>query len=179
MYAEKSTNLLRQFRRFKLAKKRCLLVKYTGDNRYTDQNYIATHDKVMSSEQAVPCHQLSEVEVAVNLQDYDVICIDEIQFFPDKLLFCQKWRSEGKIVIASGLYANFQRKPFEDLPNLIALADKTEMLTSICHDCVRDQGSTSYRLSDEQDEVVIGGHNKYLPLCQVCYENREINRNVK
>lgn len=170
MFAEKSTTLLRNSRRLKLRKKKCLLVKYQGDNRYTDQNYIATHDQIFSSEEAISCEKLSEL--TEDLEEFDVICIDEIQFFADKLQFCQKWRSKGKIVMASGLFADFRRIPFPEIPELIAISDKTEFLKSICEDCSRDLATTSYRLSEESDQVVIGGSDKYLPLCQGCYERR-------
>src|SRR5271170_2495790 len=115
MYAEKSTNLLRQYRRFKLSRKACLLVKYRGDNRYTDDNYIATHDRVLSQEMAVVCNDLGELETQVDMRKYEVICVDEIQFYGDNLEYCQKWRKEGKIVICCGLYADFQRRPFKNL----------------------------------------------------------------
>ena len=159
MFAEKSTTLLRQYRRHELTKKNCLLVKYDGDQRYTKENFIATHDQVKSKKEAYPCHHLSELthKHKVNLSEYDVICIDEIQFFPDKFEFCQKWRSRGKIVIGCGLYADFQRKPFPDLASLIAICDKAEFLKAICIDCFQDNATTSYRLSKEKDRVVVGG----------------------
>jgi thymidine kinase len=173
MYAEKSTNLLRQYRRFKLTQQRCLLVKYSGDNRYTDENYIATHDRVVSTERAVSCHHLSLLEKEVDLRNFDVICIDELQFYPDNLAYCQKWRAQGKTIIACGLYADFERKPFNNMPELIAISDKIEFLTAICVDCRNDGATTSFRMSDEKEQVVIGGHDKYVPLCQICYEKRK------
>ena len=175
MFAEKSTTLLRAFRRFSLAKKKCLLIKYQGDQRYTDKDYIATHDRILSNERAYPCHHLMDLERIhkdLNLEDYDVLCIDEVQFFPDSLEFCQKWRNHGKWIVACGLYADFKRNPFPNLPELVALSDKTEFLKAICHDCSRDMATTSYRLSEEVEQVSIGGSDKYLPLCQSCYERR-------
>jgi thymidine kinase len=181
MFAEKSTTLLRNSRRFQLARQKCVLIKYQGDQRYTDKNYIATHDQILSRESAYPCHHLFDLESThpeLNLEDFDVICIDEIQFFPDSLEFCQKWRNHGKIIIACGLYADFKRKPFPNLPELIAISDKTEFLKAICQDCSRDAATTSYRLSDEAEQVVVGGAEKYLPLCQSCYERRHSLKTV-
>lgn len=174
MFSEKSTSLLRNIRRLQLSKKKCVLVKYSGDRRYTNKNYIATHDKILSKDQAHPCHHLFDLEKIddLKLENYDVICIDEIQFFPDKYEFCQKWRSLGKIIIACGLYADFKRIPFPNLPELIAIADEIEFLKAICVDCSRDLATTSYRISGENEQVVIGGADKYDPLCQICYELR-------
>ncbi len=175
MFAEKSTNLLRASRRLTIAKLNCLLIKYNGDNRYTTTNHIATHDKILSQQEAYSCNKLSdlvELYPDLNLNKYDVICIDEIQFYPDSLEFCLHWRSRGKIIIACGLYADFQRQPFPNLPQLIAHADQTEFLKAICHDCSQDSATTSYRLTNEMQQVSIGGADKYHPLCQICYEKR-------
>ena len=99
-----------------------------------------------------------------------MIFIDEIQFYPDAIKCCQAWRQIGKIVIACGLYTNFQRKPFDQMPELIAIADHVEFLTAICDNCHHDNATTSHRISDEKTERVIGGTDKYIPLCQLCYE---------
>jgi thymidine kinase len=172
MFSFKSTNLLREYNKLKLSRKKCLLVKFTGDNRYTDKSYIATHDGVLSSDEAISCMNLIELKDKVNLAEYDAICIDEIQFYGDNLEMCIKWRKAGKIVIACGLYADFKRKPFKNIPELIGYADKVTFVQSICMDCGEDKGMTSFRTTLEQDQVVIGGNDKYIALCQSCYDNR-------
>jgi thymidine kinase len=176
MFAEKSTNLLRACRRLTISKLKCVQIKYHGDQRYTTSNRIATHDQILSSDEAYVCHQLNDLSTLypdLDLNSYDVICIDEIQFYPDSLDFCLKWRSNGKIIIACGLYADFQRRPFPNLPELIAHADQTEFLKAICHDCSQDSATTSFRLTKEVQQVSIGGSDKYHPLCQICYEKRQ------
>ena len=44
---------------------------------------------------AVACSRLSDVE---GLEDADVIGIDEGQFYPDLLLFCEKYANSGVIM---------------------------------------------------------------------------------
>lgn len=172
MYAEKSTNLLRQYRLSKKSGKNCILIKYAGDNRYTDEDYIATHDQLLSVEKALACAELKEAELNNNFIYADVICIDEIQFYPDGVEFCNKWRDLGKTVIACGLYADYLRNPFATIPLLIAIADKVEFFHSICHDCKQYNASASYRITNETEQTVIGGTDKYEPLCQLCYNTR-------
>ena len=55
---------------------------------------------------------------------------------------------------------------------MIAYADQVEFLQAICMDCGKDQATTSFRKSEEKEQVVIGGQEKYMPLCQKCYERR-------
>ena len=45
MFSGKSSELLRKIRRFEHANKRCLVVNYSHDNRYSQGEEMATHDK--------------------------------------------------------------------------------------------------------------------------------------
>jgi len=45
MFSGKSSELLRKVRRFEIAKKRCLVINYTHDNRYSSEEVMSTHDK--------------------------------------------------------------------------------------------------------------------------------------
>lgn len=45
MFSGKSSELLRKIRRFEHAKKKCLVINYLFDNRYTDCDEMATHDR--------------------------------------------------------------------------------------------------------------------------------------
>ena len=78
MFSGKSTELLRRIRRYRFAKKNCVVVKYKFDTRYSKEE-VSTHDKQLMP--AIPATTLEEIYPA--LQKYDVIGIDEGQFFPD------------------------------------------------------------------------------------------------
>lgn len=45
MFSGKSSELLRKVRRFQHAKKKCLVVNYIHDNRYSAEDVMATHDR--------------------------------------------------------------------------------------------------------------------------------------
>lgn len=78
MFSGKSTELLRRIRRFNIAKKSCAVVKYKFDTRYADEE-MATHDKQLIK--AIPATLL--VDIYPSLKKYDVVGIDEGQFFSD------------------------------------------------------------------------------------------------
>lgn len=44
MFSGKSTELLRRIRRYNVANRKCLVIKYRADKRYSDSD-MATHDK--------------------------------------------------------------------------------------------------------------------------------------
>lgn len=78
MFSGKTTELIRRVRRHVTAAKKCLLVKYKGDNRYTEDPLLSTHDQTRMAAKAVS----ALVEIANAAWHYDVIAIDEGQFFP-------------------------------------------------------------------------------------------------
>lgn len=155
MYSGKSTTLLTRYRRYKFANKKCLLVKYSKDTRY-DKNKIITHD--MLEYNAKNCTKLEEIDNYV--KDYEVICIDEVQFYEDAYIYCDKWANEGLIVEACGLNGDFRRKPFEQISMLIPLSDKIDHITAIDESNGFEAPFTK-RLSNETDQEVIGGKDKY------------------
>lgn len=157
MFSGKSTLLLTRYRRYKIAGKNCILIKYAGDNRYDDSDaMIVTHDHIKY--EAVACSEL--VQLNNFIQDYDVICIDEIQFYPDAAEYADRWAFEGKIVEVCGLNGDYQRKPFEQISLLIPLSDDIQHVKAVCKTTGLD-APFSYRTSKEEGQEVIGGQDKY------------------
>ena len=126
MYSGKTTELIRRFRRHKIGNKNCILIKYINDNRYNEEK-ISTHDNITI--EAVKCSLLEELDKVIKI--YDVICIDEIQFYKDASFYCDKWANEGKIIEACGLNGDYKRKPFEQISLLIPMIENITYLNAI------------------------------------------------
>lgn len=132
MFSGKSTELLRRIRRYRAAKKACLVVKYHLDLRYSSDS-ISTHDKATCV--AHHCSRLDEMNALVN--DVDVIAIDEGQFFPDLIDFCESMANRGKIVIVAALDGNFKRCAFNRVVDLLPMAEQVVKLNAVCVYTVR------------------------------------------
>lgn len=104
MFAGKSTELLRRVRRNEIAGKKCLYIKYIEDTRY-DATSIATHDNLKRS--AVAVRELSELDD--DWKSFDVIGIDEGQFFTDIVTKAEEMAEAGKIVTISALGGTYLR----------------------------------------------------------------------
>ena len=78
MFSGKTTELIRIIRRNIFAKKSCIIVKYKHDTRYSIED-VSTHD--LQQAKAISCHNIEEVYP--ELLKYQVIGIDEGQFFKD------------------------------------------------------------------------------------------------
>jgi thymidine kinase len=102
--------------------------------------------------------------------DYDVIGVDEGQFFPDLVDFCESAANAGKVVIVSALDGTFQRKPFGTVCDLIPLCESVVKLNAVCMQCSHD-GAFSKRITNDTATEVIGGSDMYIAACRRCYMN--------
>lgn len=155
MFSGKTSELHNRFRRYNIGGKKCLMVKYKNDTRYGD-TAVVTHDGIRI--EAIPCVELAEVDEMV--KGYDVICIDEIQFYKDADMFCDKWANEGKIVEACGLNGQFNRKQWPMISKLIPLVENLTFKKAVCVQTGNDATFTQ-RLSNDQNSELIGGSELY------------------
>jgi thymidine kinase len=165
MFSGKTSELMRRYRRYKISGKSCAMIKYKGDNRYDDDK-VTTHDNIKVD--AFVCTLLSEFNERA--KNYDVICVDEVQFYKDAYIFCDKWANEGKIVEACGLSGTFNRTPFLVVSRLIPLAEDIIILDAICVNTGNKAPFTKLLIENDGDTVeIIGGAEKYLPVDRLTF----------
>lgn len=185
MFSGKTTELMRLARRYKLADPGCrvLVVSHKADDRYKDADGLEITDDLSASFESVgvrstvtshegrsmPSSAVGEVdEIMEAAKEYDVIAIDEGQFYPDLAEKCDQLAQDGKIVIVSGLDGDFKREPFHQMSLLISKADSIVKLLAICHYC-RGEAPFTHRTVVSNSEVLIGGKDSYIPLCRNCF----------
>ncbi len=160
MFSGKSTELIRRYNRYTIGGKKCLMIKYKNDTRY-DSEMVVTHDNIKIN--AIVCEFLSEADKFV--KSYDVVCVDEVQFYQDAYIFCDKWANDGKIVEACGLNGTFNRTPFEIISRLIPKSENITFLKAICketgNDAVYSQLNTDTTGMNKDTSELIGGSDKY------------------
>jgi thymidine kinase len=147
------------------------VIKYKADTRYSDK--MTTHDRTMI--EALPCEKLSDALEAS--ADYEVIGIDEGQFFPDLVEMTEQWASAGKVVICAALDGDFLRRPFGRVLELVPLAESVTKLSAICQVCF-GPASFSKRLGAETALEVIGGADKYIATCRRCHRPEATHANI-
>ena len=170
MYSGKTSTLLSRYLRYKVAGKNCLLIKYKEDNRYSEDK-IVTHNFI--EESAYSCSLLSELDNLV--KQFDIILIDEVQFYKDSSFYCDKWANEGKIVEASGLNGDFQRKPLDQVSLLIPLCDSITHLTAVDKENGEDAPFTA-RLGNQSKQTLIGGNDLYKAVSRINYSKHILNQ---
>ncbi len=169
MFSSKTLELISIYERYKYTKKKVLVIKHSIDNRYSNDSYLCTHNNIKIP--ALECTNLYDIETIdrINILDYDVILIDEIQFFKDNFEFCNNMANKGKIVYASGLSSNFKREMFKNMDMMISNADNIIFKQAVCQICYINNASFTIRLSNETREIIIGGDNIYKAVCRKCY----------
>jgi len=163
MFSGKTSELLRRIRRHQLASRRVVVIKYIKDTRY-NASRCTTHDFVSCD--AICAERLDECRE--NMKDYDVIGIDEGQFFPDLISFAEDMANRGKTVIVAALDGTYQKKPFGRVLELVPIAESVIKLSAVCMMCKKD-AAFSHRISSEKQVEVIGGADKYVALCRACH----------
>ena len=172
MFSGKSTELIRNIKRYSIKKKSTIVVAYEFDNRYSNDKKVVTHDKYEYP--AIKSSILTDIlDTIIN---YEVIGIDEGQFYPDLVQVCEYLANIGKIIIISALSGNYKREPFDVISKILPKCESITNISAICFNCNEDAHYT-IRISEEKDEVVIGGEDKYKPSCRNCYFNFDLLSN--
>jgi len=101
---------------------------------------------------------------------YDVIGIDEVQFFDAGITDAVRTLfAAGKRIVISGLDTDHRDEPFGSTHLLMAIAEaEVVKLRAVCMRC-RGEGTRTFRKSTSQAQIEIGDADKYEALCYSCY----------
>lgn len=157
MFSGKTSELVRRYNRHTIGGRKCIMIKYKNDTRYDDAA-VVTHDKIKI--RAFVCEHLYEADELID--KYDVICIDELQFYKDADIICDSWANQGKIIEACGLNGTFNRTPFPIISNILPLAQNVTFLKAVCKENGNDAiySHINIDVNDNSTEI-IGGDDKY------------------
>ena len=164
MFCGKSEELIRRLQRTKVAKLPMMAFKPDIDKRYDNGDKISSHSRYEI--EAIPVPVSNPYFIIEYLdENTQVVGIDEVQFFPPEIIeVCQKMVGNGIRVILSGLDMDYTGKPFGSIPNLMAIAERVDKLTSICTVCGKDATRTQ-KLVAGGGLVDIGQDDKYTARC--------------
>lgn len=171
MYAEKSSELIRRVKRYQIAGKKCLVFKHVLDCDRNNTEDILTHSQ--NTLKAVPVNCVDTIYRNILKQEYDVVAIDEAQFFDEGIVSIAQIisREYDKTIILAGLDMDYNGDPFGYMGDLCCIADDVVKLHAVCMKCGKD-AKYSYRKSRDTDIVSIGSKDKYEALCERCYRER-------
>jgi len=164
MFSGKTEELIRRLRRAKIAKLSVKIFKPKIDIRYSKEK-IVSH-----SEQSLPSILIdSPHEILEQSQDAQVIGIDEAQFFSNDLVnVVNQLANNGKRVIIAGLDQDYTGKPFEPIPQLLAIAEYITKTLAICVECGNPADKTQRKIVSSE-RVLVGATDSYEARCRKCH----------
>ena len=166
MFSGKSEELIRRLRRAQIARQKVQIFKPAFDNRYGDHHIVSHSDMRMASQNVSSSKALLD-EVH---DDTEVVGIDEAQFFDADLpAVCNTLAGRGKRVVVAGLDQDYLGKPFEPVPQLLAIAEYITKTLAICVVCGNPANHTQ-RLVPSQDRVLLGAQGTYEARCRRCFD---------
>lgn len=164
MFSGKTEELIRRAKRAHIAGQEMVIVKPAIDKRYSNDE-IVSHN-----ENALPSIIVDTADQIVLLTGNSrVVCIDEAQFFDNRLIeVADTLANDGKRVIIAGLDMDFEGRPFEPMPQLLAIAEYITKLHAICSESGRI-AHYSQRVVDNEDRVLVGESDAYEPRARHCF----------
>jgi thymidine kinase len=173
MFSGKTTELCRRLNILQTLGLKCVYINSNIDDRST--NNFSTHNKMLNKI-SFDSYKMKEIfplkQIGLN---YDVIGIDEIQFFNNILdTILELVETHGKKIIVSGLNGDSNRNLFGEMHLLIPYSDNISKIDSYCVKCYRQgiqrHGIFSQKESNEIEKITVGGSDKYISVCRECYQ---------
>ena len=166
MFSGKSEELIRRLRRAQIAKQHVQIFKPALDNRFSEAEIVSHSAMKIPSTNVSTAKELFEKV----LPETEVVGVDEGQFFDAELpAVLSKLADAGKRVIVAGLDTDYLGKPFEPMPQLLAIAEYITKTLAICMVCGGPANHTQ-RLVASKERVLVGASGTYEARCRHCFD---------
>lgn len=165
MFSGKSEELIRRLRRARIARLKVQVFKPDIDVRFS-KDHIVSHSEMRHESAAVK----SAAEILERVEPgTEVVGIDEGQFFDNDLVeVVNTLAGRGLRVIVAGLDQDYTGRPFEPMPQLLAVAEYITKTHAICVRCGQP-ANYSQRIVEVEGRVVVGAADAYEARCRRCF----------
>ena len=166
MFSGKTEELIRRLRRAGFARQRIQVFKPGQDDRF-DKEAVVSHAQERFEAKAVA----SSADLLRAVDDRtEVVGIDEVQFFDGGIVeVLDKLANRGMRVIVAGLDQDYLGRPFEPMPQIMAIAEYVTKTLAVCVRC-GSPANRSQRLVASEGRVLVGAGDAYEPRCRRCFE---------
>lgn len=165
MFSGKTEELIRRLKRAQIAQQHVQIFKPRIDNRYGEEQ-IVSHSLMRLH--STPIDQAGEVLQKLR-PETEVVGIDEAQFLgPELVTVCEELANRGLRVIVAGLDQDYRGRPFEPMPQLLAVAEFITKELAICVVC-GNPANKSQRIQRSEERVLVGAADAYEARCRRCF----------
>jgi thymidine kinase len=160
MKSGKSTKLIQELDKHYYAKKKCLLLRPLIDSREDTSRFAVLPNYIKVRKIA----ELKEFCSMTDSGEFDVVGIDEGQFFPD-LDFVNVLASAYEVYVAA-LHATSEAKPWPSVQSIIPVVDDIEFCHAVCEEC---GAKAAWVFNGNKNETIKIGDSEYKALCRTCW----------
>ncbi len=165
MFSGKTEELIRRIRRAQIAKQKVAIFKPKIDNRYSSDHIVSHSESRLLSTVVERSAEILELA-----KDAQVVGIDEAQFFDIGIVdVAERLANDGKRVVIAGLDQDYRGKPFEPIPQLLAIAEYITKTLAICVVCGNPADRTQ-RTTVSSERVLVGAKDSYEARCRRCFD---------
>lgn len=182
MFSSKTSRLIQELSTLADLGFSTLYINHSSDNRlieFSDVNITTHSGQFKGISDKIKCLKLNKLSELTNYKHYEIIGIDECQFFDDlNEVVHQLVDIDNKYVIITGLDGDINRKSFGNVLSLIPFADSVIKTNAYCKSCRSVKGKlvkapfTKLLINDSKSNeqyVKVGSSDLYLPVCRNCY----------
>ena len=165
MFSGKTEELIRRIRRAQIARQNVAIFKPRIDTRYSSDHIVSHSESRLLSTVVEKSKEILELS-----RDAQVVGIDEGQFFDMGIVdVAEQLANQGKRVIIAGLDQDYRGKPFEPMPQLLAIGEYITKTLAICMVCGNPADRT-LRTTPSSERVLVGAKDSYEARCRKCFE---------
>ena len=167
MFSGKSEELIRRLRRAQIARQKVQIFKPVLDDRYSERHIVSHSDmriesqNVENSDDAADGRARRHARSSASTKGSSSTRISRQR--ADTLA------NRGKRVIVAGLDQDYLGRPFEPMPQLLAIAEYITKTLAICVVC-GDPANHTQRLVSSSDRVLVGATGLYEARCRHCFD---------
>jgi thymidine kinase len=169
MFSGKTEWIQNKYNMYKSSNK-ILVINNHLDTRYS-LNEVVSHSGFK-----IPCISVKELNSLLNnkdtqIEEYDIVLINEAQFFEDLVSFVKNILNKNKKIYISGLDGDFRQNKFGYILDLIPLCDSVIKLKANCMNCKKENCAIfSHRIvNNNNEQTLIGSNESYIATCRDCY----------
>jgi thymidine kinase len=162
MFSGKTEELIRRLNRARYATQRVVVFKPSVDVRYADAEVVS------HSAYRFPCIPVDTAsDMLAKVGDAQVVGIDEAQFFDNDIVaVANRLADDGRRVVIAGLDQDYLGRPFEPIPQLLAVAEYIQKTLAVCMVCGAP-ADRSQRLVNRDSQVLLGATETYEARCRL------------
>lgn len=164
MFSSKSSYLLQKIDRGLIAHKKACFCKNPIDTRtFLSRNTYKINEELIFTIK-------SEEDLEKVFKDFDIICIDEFQFFQytDKLIELSLEYADKQIYLA-GLNASADQKMFDSIIKIIPYCVDIIFPKAVCTKCGSDNATFTICKENKDFNKPQIGNNEYEVVCEKCF----------